>query len=97
MGILSVKLLNEVFHEQSHHGLIRIGLSDANVDVASLVNSSDHTDSWLDLLGLYTVVCTVRPPVHSSKITHSKPSFIQRDVVLFLEVGAKKVYSPSLA
>ena len=71
-------------------------MGDTEVDVASLVYSGDHADPRLDLLGLDTIVCSIRSPVPSSEITHSKPSLIQRDVILLLEVGAKKVQSPLL-
>ena len=77
MDILLVKLLDEVLQEQSHHRHIGIGLSDANMDIASLINSCDNADSGLDLLGIYAIVCSVRSPMPSSVITHSKPSFIQ--------------------
>ena len=91
MDILLVKLLDEVLQEQSHHRHIGIGLSDAYMDIPSLINSCDQADSWLDLLGLYAIVCSVRSPMPSSVITHSKPSFIQRNMILLLEIGSKEV------
>ena len=50
MDILLVKLLDEVLQEQSHHRHIGIGLSDANMDITSLINSCDHADSGLACL-----------------------------------------------
>ena len=81
MGILPIELLNEVLHEERHHGLIGIGLGDAQVYVALLIKSGDHTDSRLNLFHLDAIVTSVRSPVHSPEVTHSEPSFIQRDVI----------------
>ena len=86
-----------MLHEERHHGLVGVGLGDAEVDVALLVNGGDHADPGLDLLGLDAVVGAVRSPVPPPEVRHTEPCLIQGDVVLLLEVRFEIAQGPPLS